>query len=153
MTPRGGGWAALVRRAGEAGHAGAGDGAAAPAAERVLRGGLPPGAAATSNALDLAAAAAAIEALPKGAAAAVYTVSDYLRYGASRWLPGWRGRGWKTREGGPVLNRPLWERLAAAMATRRVSWPEVKGEEIEELERLAPIAKTAALAAQGAPST
>jgi len=132
MTPRGGGWAALLRRAG------------AETGETVLSGGLPPGAATTSNALDLAGAAAALEALPAGASVAVHTVSDYLRHGASRWLPGWRQRGWKTQEGGAVANRALWERLAAALAARRVSWPEVKGREIEELDRLAPIAKAAA---------
>jgi ribonuclease HI len=128
MTPRGGGWAALLRGAG---------------GEQVLSGGLPPGAAATSNALDLAAAAAALEALPAGASVAVHTGSDYLRHGASRWLPGWRQRGWKTQEGGQVANRPLWERLAATLATHRVTWPDVKGQEIEELDRLAPIAKAA----------
>ncbi len=130
MTPRGGGWAALLRAAG--------------GEEKVLSGGLPPGAAATSNALDLAAAAAALEALPAGVSVAVHTVSDYLRHGASRWLPNWRQRGWKTQEGGQVANRPLWERLAAALAARRVTWPDVKGQEVEELDRLAPIAKAAA---------
>jgi ribonuclease HI len=139
-TPRGSGWAALIRPAG-ATPTGAG--------ERVLSGGLPPGAAVTSNGLELAAAAAALEELPPGAAAAVHTASDYLRHGASRWLPGWRRRGWKTQEGTAVLNRDLWERLAAAMATRQVTWPEVKGREIEELDRLAPLAKAAALAKAG----
>ena len=38
----------------------------------------------------------------------------------------------------------LWERLAAALATHRVTWPDVKGLEVEELDRLAPIAKAAA---------
>jgi ribonuclease HI len=128
MTPRGGGWAALLRGA---------------AGEQVLSGGLPPAAAATSNALDLAAAAAALEALPAGASVAVHTVSDYLRHGASRWLPAWRQRGWKTQEGGQVANRALWERLAAALATHRVTWPDVKGLEVEDLDRLAPIAKAA----------
>jgi hypothetical protein len=35
------------------------------------------------------------------------------------------------------------------MAERRVSWPEVKGRQVAELDRLAPIAKAAA---QGQPS-
>jgi ribonuclease HI len=157
MTPRGGGWAALLRRGPmarpPAGSAASSAGALGPtepgSGETVLSGGLPPGAAATSNALDLAAATAALEALPAGASVAVHTVSDYLRHGASRWLPAWRRRGWKTQEGSPVLNRALWERLASAMAARRVSWPEVKGREVEELDRLAPIAKAAA---QGKPA-
>jgi ribonuclease HI len=112
--------------------------------EEVLSGGLPPGAAATANALDLAAAAVVLEALPAGAAVAVHTASDYLRHGASRWLPGWRQRGWKTKEGTPVMNRDLWQRLAAAMATRKVRWPEVKGQDLAELEQLGPPARAAA---------
>ncbi len=204
MNPRGGGWAALIRRAGAAearavadreGAAGSGLGEARPggsgealaattarhlvdshppapatgaaethaattgvarsgeaaqgnetahSGETVHSGGLPPGTAATSNALDLTAATAVLEALPAGVAVAVHTGSDYLRLGASRWLEGWRQRGWKTKEGGPVLNRALWERLAAALTARRVTWPEVKGREVEELERLGPVAKAAA---------
>jgi ribonuclease HI len=148
-SPRGAGWAALIRRAalssGSSGPSGSSDPAGAEVpSESVRSGRLPAAAAASANALDLAAAAAVLEALPAGAAVAVHTVSDYLRHGASRWLPGWRQRGWKTKEGSPVLNRALWERLAAAMAARRVSWPEVKGREVEELDRLAPIAKAAA---------
>jgi ribonuclease HI len=145
MTPQGGGWAALLRRPEAVSGAVPQSG---DSGETVMSGGLPPGAAATSNALDLAAATAALEALPAGATVAVHTGSDYLRHGAGRWLPAWVRRGWKTQEGGPVLNRALWERLAAAMAARRVSWPEVKGREVEELDRLAPIAKAAA---QGKP--
>jgi ribonuclease HI len=141
QTPRGSGWAALIRRGAPA--PGESD-AVQASGERILTGGLPPEAAATSNALDLAAAVAALESLPAGASVAVHTISDYLRLGASRWLPAWRQRGWKTQEGTPVLNRDLWQRLAAALATRRVHWPDVRGRDLPELDRLAPLAKAAA---------
>src|ERR1700674_3157151 len=103
MTPQGGGWAALLRRAGAgtavAGGAVAGastevagaassspvappagvpEVAGADSGETVLSGGLPPGAAATANALDLAAAAAGLEALPARASVAGHPVSDDL---------------------------------------------------------------------------
>jgi ribonuclease HI len=148
-SKQGAGWAALIRAAaGAPAASSAGDPAAAPAGERngerLLRGALPAGVPATSNALDLVAALAVIEAVPAGTAVAVHTASDYLRLGASRWLDGWRRRGWKTQEGKPVLNRELWQRLAAALAARRVSWPEVKDREVEELERLGPLARAAA---------
>ena len=153
-SPRGAGWAALIRPGAAAAGPGAGGGSAdgaSPAAgpesgETVLSGAVPPGAAATSNAVDLLAAASALEATPAGASVAFHTVSDYLRLGATRWLPAWRQRGWKTQEGGAVQNRALWQRLAAVMAARRVTWPEVKGREIEELDRLAALAKAAATA-------
>ncbi|MBW8874658.1 MAG: ribonuclease HI [Acidobacteria bacterium] len=122
-----GGWAALVRRrSGE---------------EELLSAGL---SGTTPNQLDLLGAIAALESLPPGTSVAVHTGSDYLRNGASRWIEGWRRRGWKTQEGQPVLHRDLWQRLEQAMAVRRVTWPEVKGREVAELEELGKVAKAAA---------
>jgi ribonuclease HI len=120
---RKGGWAALVRHGGDA---------------TVLSGGLE---STTSNQLDLLGAIAALERLPPGISVAVYTGSDYLRNGATRWLEGWKRRGWKTQEGQPVLNRKLWERLESAMAVRRVLWPDIKGQEVPELKELGKVAK------------
>jgi ribonuclease HI len=122
---RKGGWAALIRHGGE---------------EAVLSGGL---ASVTANQLDLLGAIAALERLPKGISVAVYTGSDYLRNGASRWIEGWKSRGWKTKEGQPVLNRDLWERLERALLARRVTWPDVKGRELAELKELGKVAKEA----------
>jgi ribonuclease HI len=124
-----GGWAALVRRLRE------------PGEETVLSGGL---SSVTSNQLDLLGAIAALESLPAGISVAVHTGSDYLRNGARSWLPGWKQRGWKTKEGQPVQNRELWERLERAMLARRVTWPEVKGRELPELKALGTAAKEAA---------
>ena len=121
-----GGWAALVRRAG---------------VEEVLSAGL---SGMTPNQLDLLGAVAALESLPPGESVAVHTGSDYLRNGASRWIEGWRRRGWKTQEGQPVQNRELWQRLEKALAGRRVTWPEVKGRQVAELEALGMTAKEAA---------
>ena len=120
-----GGWAALVRDQEQ---------------DRVLHG----AAAATSNALDLLAAVAALEALPKGASVAVYTASDYLRNGALQWMAGWRRSGWKTKEGAEVKNRELWQRLAAAIDARKVAWPRVHGEALAELKALGTLARDAA---------
>jgi ribonuclease HI len=123
-----GGWAALVRRHAEGTE------------EAVLSAGL---SGTTPNQLDLLGAVAALESLPPGISVAVHTGSDYLRNGAARWLEGWRRRGWKTQNGQPVQNRDLWQRLEKAMAGRRVTWPEVKGREVAELEELGKLAKKA----------
>ncbi|HEV7507749.1 MAG TPA: ribonuclease HI [Thermoanaerobaculia bacterium] len=123
---RRGGWAAMMRRDGE---------------EAVLSAGL---SGTTPNQLDLLGAVAALESLPPGISVAVHTGSDYLRNGASRWIEGWRRRGWKTQEGQPVQNRELWQRLDKALAGRRVTWPEVKGRQVAELEELGKTAKEAA---------
>jgi ribonuclease HI len=120
------GWAALVRHRG---------------AEALLSGRHP---GASSNQLDLLAAAAVLETLPPGITVAVHTVSDYLRNGATAWIEGWKKRGWKTQEGKPVLNRDLWQRLEAALSARRVAWPSLKGRDVPELEALGVAAKEAA---------
>ncbi|HSG38939.1 MAG TPA: ribonuclease HI [Thermoanaerobaculia bacterium] len=115
---RKGGWAALVRHAG---------------AEKLLS---DRSASTTPNQLDLQGAIAALESLPPGISVAVHTGSDYLRNGATRWIDGWKRRGWKTQEGQPVSNRDLWERLEKAMVARRVVWPDIKGQEVPEMKAL-----------------
>jgi ribonuclease HI len=87
---------------------------------------------------------AALNAVSPGLAVAVHTGSDYLRHGASRWLEGWKRRGWKTQEGQPVQNRELWQKLEAALVSRRVEWPGVKDREPPELALLADPARLAA---------
>ena len=60
---------------------------------------------------------------------AIYTDSTYLVQGITRWIWGWRRRGWKTAEGADVLNRELWERLSALVAERsgEIEWHWVRG--------------------------
>ena len=113
-----GAWAALVRRGGE---------------ERTLSGALDR---TTSNALDVVGAATALESLPEGISVAVATGSGYLRDGATRWLPAWKRKGWRTQTGEPVKNRDLWERLEAAMARRRVVFREPTAEDAEAMKAL-----------------
>ena len=126
-TPGGrGGWAALLCVRGE---------------EQVLSGEAP---ATSANALDRLAAAAALDRLPPGLTVAVHSASDYLRNGARQWLAAWKRSGWKTREGGAVKNRELWQRLDQLLATRRVLWPDLDPPAQAKLDRLTPIARDAA---------
>jgi ribonuclease HI len=61
---------------------------------------------------------------------AIYTDSTYVIKGIREWIWAWRKRGWRTAAGGEVLNRELWEQLAAlveARGARAIDWHYVRG--------------------------
>jgi ribonuclease HI len=68
----------------------------------------------TNNRMELMAAIVALEHLERGSVR-VTSDSQYLVQGASRWRFAWKRRGWRLRDGGPVLNVDLWQRLDAAI--------------------------------------
>jgi ribonuclease HI len=92
--------------------------------ERGLKGGDPH---TTNNRMELSAAIAALEALRHPCAVKVYTDSVYVQQGITRWLSGWRARGWRTADKKPVKNQDLWQRLDAAASRHEVEWHWVKG--------------------------
>lgn len=49
-------------------------------------------------------------------AATIYTDSSYVKRGATQWLARWQASGWRSTTKKDILNRDLWEALAAAMA-------------------------------------
>ena len=53
--------------------------------------------------------------------------SKYVIDSITKWMPGWKRRGWRKSDGGPVLNRELMEALDEAMRGRDVSFSWVKG--------------------------
>lgn len=53
--------------------------------------------------------------------------SQYVINSVTKWMPGWKKRGWKKSDGKPVLNRDLLEQLDAALAGRQVRFEWVKG--------------------------
>ncbi|HWU46385.1 MAG TPA: ribonuclease HI family protein [Humibacter sp.] len=53
--------------------------------------------------------------------------SQYVINAVTKWMPGWKRKGWRKADGSPVLNRELVQRLDVALAGRRVSFEWVKG--------------------------
>lgn len=85
----------------------------------------------TNNKMELTAAIQALTDIQEvDGKVTVYTDSSYVIKGISEWIWGWKRRGWKTAEGGDVLNRDLWQALDA-LATARgrggISWEYVRG--------------------------
>lgn len=61
---------------------------------------------------------------------ALHTDSTYVIRGMRDWIWAWRKRGWKTAQGGDVLNRDLWECLSGLVEERGaggVEWHYVRG--------------------------
>ena len=71
----------------------------------------------TNNRMELTAALALLEALrelPHDSGLTIRTDSRYLIDGYSKWIQGWKRKGWRTASGCVVLNRDLWEQLDQA---------------------------------------
>jgi ribonuclease HI len=92
--------------------------------EKELMGGEPD---TTNNRMELMAAISALEALKRPCAVDLYTDSEYLRNGITKWIVGWKRNGWRTASKQPVKNVDLWKRLDAAITRHQVHWRWVKG--------------------------
>jgi len=55
------------------------------------------------------------------------TDSSYVKDGITKWIFGWKKKGWKTANKKPVKNEELWKRLDAATLRHTVTWEWVKG--------------------------
>ena len=81
----------------------------------------------TNNRMEMMAAIAGLEALKRPCRVRLYSDSQYLRDGITKWIHDWKRRGWRTAEKQPVKNMDLWQRLEAATARHVVDWQWVRG--------------------------
>ena len=108
-NPGPGGWGAILRW-GEV--------------EKELHGGEPD---TTNNRMELTAAIMALEALKRPVKVRLHTDSQYLRDGITKWIHGWKAKGWLTADRKPVKNVDLWQRLDAARARHEIEFHWVRG--------------------------
>jgi ribonuclease HI len=73
-----------------------------------------------ANRLGLTGVIAALEATPAGETLHFSSNSNYLTDGIKGWLRNWKQNGWRTKEGSPVKNRDLWEKVDHLLTTRRI---------------------------------
>ena len=81
----------------------------------------------TNNRMELTAAIEALEALKAPSDVELYTDSNYLRDGITKWIRKWKTNGWRTADKKPVRNAELWQRLETACERHDVSWHWVRG--------------------------
>jgi ribonuclease HI len=129
-NPGPGGWAAILRYRG---------------VERELSGFEP---VTTNNRMEMTAAISGLEALKRPCRVRLFSDSQYLRDGITKWIHAWKQRGWRTADKKPVKNVDLWQQLDAAAARHEVAWEWVRGHAgHRENERADALARAAIAAA------
>ena len=113
-NPGPGGWGAFLRFASASGAV----------HEKELCGGEPH---TTNNRMELTAAVRALEALNRPCRVVLNTDSRYVMDGITKWLAGWKKRGWVNSAKEPVKNMDLWKQLEAAAAPHAIEWRWVRG--------------------------
>jgi len=108
-NPGPGGWGAILRSGSK---------------ERELSGGEK---LSTNNRMELMAAIEALKALKQPCRVQLWTDSNYVRDGITKWIHGWRRNGWRTADKKPVKNAELWQALLDACEPHRIEWHWVKG--------------------------
>lgn len=108
-NPGPGGWAALLRWNDH---------------EKLVSGGDP---STTNNRMELLAVIQGLRSLKRGCSVRIVTDSRYVMDGMTKWIAGWRRRGWKTASKAPVKNQDLWESLDREISLHQVEWEWVRG--------------------------
>ena len=77
----------------------------------------------TNNRMELKAAIHALKQLKEPCEVELFTDSEYLREGITKWIHDWKARDWKKK----VKNKDLWQELDTASAKHKVTWHWVRG--------------------------
>ncbi len=94
----------------------------------------------TNNRMELMAAIEGLRALKEACEVDLYTDSQYVQKGMSKWVAAWKAKGWR-RGKQRVMNLDLWKALDAEAARHQVRWHWIRGHndhpENERCDRLA----------------
>ena len=108
----------------------------------------------TNNRMEMTAVIEGLNALIEPCAVEVYSDSKYVIDGITKWVHGWKKRGWVNASKKPVRNADLWHDLIEAVDRHEVSWNWVKGHsghaENERVDQLASDAAEAIAAGEDA---
>lgn len=81
----------------------------------------------TNNRMELTAAIQGLKAIKEPCAVRIVTDSNYLKDGITKWIHGWKRRGWVTSEKKPVINQDLWRELDVLTQHHATEWSWTKG--------------------------
>lgn len=81
----------------------------------------------TNNRMEMRAVIEGLNALIEPCKVDLYTDSRYVIDGITKWVHGWKKRGWVNASKKPVRNEDLWHALIEAELRHQVSWHWVRG--------------------------
>lgn len=81
----------------------------------------------TNNQMEITAATESLRALEKPSRVEIITDSKYVQNGITRWISGWRKKGWLTQSGDPVKNQEFWKALDREISRHVVRWSWTRG--------------------------
>jgi len=81
----------------------------------------------TNNRMELRAAIEGLRMLKESCQVEAVTDSEYVKNGITRWIHGWKQKGWLTAGKKPVINQDLWKALDEQAARHRMTWVWTKG--------------------------
>ncbi|MFC3214016.1 MULTISPECIES: ribonuclease HI [Novosphingobium] len=102
----------------------------------------------TNNRMEMTAAIKGLNALIEPCEVTLFTDSKYVIDGITKWVHGWKKKGWVNSSRQPVRNADLWHELIEAAGRHKVTWQWVRGHNGHvENERVDKLASDAAKAA------
>ena len=81
----------------------------------------------TNNQMELFAAIKALSNFNKKKSFKIFTDSNYVKDGITKWIKNWKKNNWKTSAKKPVKNQELWEKLDKLVKFHDVKWEWIKG--------------------------
>ena len=99
----------------------------------------------TYNQMELFAAIKALSNFNKKKSFKIFTDSNYVKDGITKWIKNWKKNNWKTSAKKPVKNQELWKKLDKLVKFHDVKWEWIKGHSTNIYNNLADeLAKKAA---------
>ena len=77
----------------------------------------------TNNRMEIQAAIEGLQRLKEGCEVELYTDSEYLREGITKWIKTWKAKRWKRK----IKNADLWKTLDATTERHGINWHWVRG--------------------------
>ena len=103
----------------------------------------------TNNRMEMTAVIRALKALTEPCAVTIHTDSRYVIDGMTKWIEGWKRKGWVSASKQPVRNQDLWHDLIEAVLHHQIEWQWIKGHDGHpENERADKLASDAAIRVQ-----